>query len=159
MWVWKQWASKKTRKILSLHLVRWPSTQAVWLVVVQPEDLDSSLDTQVMQDTSHFQRKEVILKGKEKASVICWTAQVETFSVQLHQCDLSSVSSGTHTHSPLSCSGACGRQPSPHQTGFYTEAGRYRPAILGRKTVRRTQSQICKSNRALLTRDSLITQL
>lgn len=88
---------KKPRKILSTHLVRRPSTQAVWLVVVQPENLDGSLDTQVMQDTSHFQRKEVILKGKDKASVICWTTHVETFSVQLHQCDLSSVSSGTDT--------------------------------------------------------------
>lgn len=54
-----------------MHLIRWPSTQAVWLIVVQSEDLDSSLDAQVMQDTSHFQRKEVILKEKVKSSVIC----------------------------------------------------------------------------------------
>lgn len=56
-----------------MHLIRWPSAQAVWLIVVKAEDLDSSLDTQVMQDTSHFQRKEVILKGKVKTSLICWT--------------------------------------------------------------------------------------
>lgn len=58
-------------KISCTHLIGWPSTQAVWLIVVQSEDLDSSLDAQVMQDTSHFQRKEVILKGKVKSSVIC----------------------------------------------------------------------------------------
>lgn len=62
---------KKPCKIISKHLVRWPSTQAVWLVVVKTENLDSSLDTQVMKDASHFQRKEVILKGKVKASVSC----------------------------------------------------------------------------------------
>lgn len=48
------------------HLIRWPTTQAVGLVAVQSEHLDSSLDTEVMQDTSHFQRKQIILRGKVK---------------------------------------------------------------------------------------------
>ncbi len=47
---------------MSVHLVRWPTTQAVGLVVVESEHLDSSLDTEVMQDTPHFQRKQVILR-------------------------------------------------------------------------------------------------
>lgn len=48
------------------HLIRWPTTQAVGLIAVQSEHLDSSLDTEVMQDTSHFQRKQIILRGKVK---------------------------------------------------------------------------------------------
>lgn len=47
-----------------MHLVRWPTTQAVGLIAVKSEHLDSSLDTEVMQDTSHFQRKQVILRDK-----------------------------------------------------------------------------------------------
>lgn len=48
------------------HLIRWTPTQAVGLIAVQSEHLDSSLDTEVMQDTSHFQRKQIVLRGKVK---------------------------------------------------------------------------------------------
>lgn len=64
---------------------------------------------------------------------------------QNHQTYLSAGSleeaHASHQHSPLSCSAACDRPPSPHQTAFYTEAGQYHPAILREEEVSRIQSK------------------
>lgn len=75
---------ENSRSEISTHLIRRPSTQAVWLIVVKSENLDGSLDTEVMQDTSHFQRQEVVLEETDKTSGICSTAstppQTETLT-------------------------------------------------------------------------------
>lgn len=47
-----------------LHLVRWPTAQAVGLKDVESKDLNGSLDAEVMQDASHFQGKQVILRDR-----------------------------------------------------------------------------------------------
>lgn len=36
------------------YLVRGPSAEAVGLVEVEPEDLDGSLDAEVVENTAHF---------------------------------------------------------------------------------------------------------
>lgn len=36
------------------YLVRGPSAEAVGLVEVEPEDLDGSLDAEVVEDTAHL---------------------------------------------------------------------------------------------------------
>lgn len=45
-----------------LHLVRRPTAQAVGLKVVEAKDLDRPLDAEMVQDASHFQGKQVILR-------------------------------------------------------------------------------------------------
>lgn len=58
----------------SSNLIRWPTTQAVGLIAVESQHLYSSLDTEVMQDTSHLQRKQVILGDKVRHQwVTCWS--------------------------------------------------------------------------------------
>lgn len=47
------------------HLVWRPATEAVRLIVVESEDLNSSLDAEVMQNAAHLQGKQVILLDKE----------------------------------------------------------------------------------------------
>lgn len=46
------------------HLVWWPTTQTIWLIVVESENLNGSLNAEVMQNTSDLQRKQVVLRDK-----------------------------------------------------------------------------------------------
>jgi hypothetical protein len=64
---WATWTScthavtRMMACVLSLHLkcylIRWPPPKAVWFEVIDPQDLDGPVDTEMMQHTHSLQKQ------------------------------------------------------------------------------------------------------
>lgn len=68
------------------YLIWWSPTQTIGLIIVESKNLNSSLDTEVMQNTSHLHRKQVILKDKNQSITSFWIKVFQKTSILIeHQ--------------------------------------------------------------------------
>lgn len=104
------------------YLVRGPASETAGFVGVQAEDLNGPLNAEVMENTAHLQRQQVLLGNRHRRKRV--TSHAERFGkswVRMFS-------------SPRSCSAASARQHEPRQSDSCTAGGRCRPAILKKTT-------------------------
>lgn len=53
-----------SRKVGGVYLIRGATSQTVWVIGVQTQDLDGPLDAEVMKDAPHLQRQQIFLQRR-----------------------------------------------------------------------------------------------
>lgn len=46
------------------YLIPWPAPQAVWVKLIDVEDMDGTFNAQMMELTGDFQEQEIVLRDK-----------------------------------------------------------------------------------------------